>query len=88
MTRILPLFLTDFFPPQDIMNKVIGEFLSSQQPHPTLMAGVVFKVSCLSGYLQNLVLFKNSPFKPIYQVSCFTLKLCLLQVSGICKLLY
>jgi len=44
ITRILPTFLTDFFPPQDIMNKVIGEFLSSQQPHPHLMAKVVFEV--------------------------------------------
>ena len=26
------------------MNKVIGEFLSSQQPHPELMAQVLFKV--------------------------------------------
>ncbi|XP_072177779.1 huntingtin-like [Diadema setosum] len=41
---ILPPFLNDFFPPQDIMNKVIGEFLSNQQPHPQLMATVVFKV--------------------------------------------
>ena len=45
ITRVLPTFLVDFFPPQDIMNKVIGEFLSSQQPHPQLMATVVFKVS-------------------------------------------
>ena len=45
MARVLPHFLTDFFPPQDIMNKIIGEFLSSQQPHPKLMAGVIFKVS-------------------------------------------
>jgi len=44
ITRILPTFLADFFPPQDIMNKVIGEFLSAQQPHPQLMAGVLFKV--------------------------------------------
>jgi len=34
----------DFFPAQDIMNKVIGEFLYSQQPHPQLMAKVVFQV--------------------------------------------
>ncbi|XP_070540509.1 huntingtin-like isoform X2 [Ptychodera flava] len=44
IARILPTFLIDFFPAQDIMNKVIGEFLSSQQPHPQLMARVVFKV--------------------------------------------
>jgi hypothetical protein len=28
ITRVLPTFLADFFPPQDIMNKVIGEFIS------------------------------------------------------------
>ena len=44
IAHVLPTFLTDFFPPQEIMNKVIGEFLSSQQPHPQLMAKVVFKV--------------------------------------------
>ncbi|XP_030206419.1 huntingtin isoform X4 [Gadus morhua] len=44
VARILPQFLDDFFPPQDIMNKVIGEFLSNQQPYPQFMATVVFKV--------------------------------------------
>jgi len=38
----------DFFPPQDVMNKVIAEFLSCQQPHPELMADVVFRVRTLS----------------------------------------
>ncbi|XP_078717925.1 huntingtin isoform X2 [Lampetra fluviatilis] len=44
VSRILPQFLDDFFPPQDIMNKIIGEFLSSQQPYPQFMAYVVYKV--------------------------------------------
>ncbi|KAM7009854.1 huntingtin isoform 2-T2 [Tautogolabrus adspersus] len=44
VSRILPQFLDDFFPPQDIMNKVIGEFLSNQQPYPQFMATVVYKV--------------------------------------------
>ncbi|XP_076466851.1 LOW QUALITY PROTEIN: huntingtin-like [Babylonia areolata] len=44
ITRLLPAFLADFFPAQDIMNKVIGEFLSSQQPYPHLIAKVVFQV--------------------------------------------
>ena len=44
MARVLPPLLLDFFPAQEIMNKVIGEFLSSQQPHPELMAQVLFKV--------------------------------------------
>ncbi|KAL4231691.1 hypothetical protein ACF0H5_009269 [Mactra antiquata] len=44
ISRVLPAFLADFFPAQDIMNKVIGEFLSSQQPYPQLIAKVVFQV--------------------------------------------
>ena len=59
ITRILPSFLMDFFPPQDVMNKVIAEFLSCQQPHPELMADVVFRVRTLldavmSAYCINL----------------------------------
>lgn len=45
VSRILPQFLDDFFQPQDVMNKVIGEFLSNQQPYPQFMATVVYKVS-------------------------------------------
>ena len=45
VARVLPPLLLDFFPVQEIMNKVIGEFLSSQQPHPELMAQIIFKVS-------------------------------------------
>ena len=48
MARVLPPLLLDFFPVQEIMNKVIGEFLSSQQPHPELMAQVLFKVCVCS----------------------------------------
>ncbi|TKC50975.1 hypothetical protein EI555_001287, partial [Monodon monoceros] len=44
VARILPQFLDDFFPPQDVMNKVIGEFLSNQQPYPQFMATVVYQV--------------------------------------------
>ncbi|RUS73694.1 hypothetical protein EGW08_018541 [Elysia chlorotica] len=44
ITRLLPAFLADFFPAQDIMNKVIGEFLSAHQPYPNLIAKVVFQV--------------------------------------------
>ncbi|KAL5022595.1 hypothetical protein ScPMuIL_001750 [Solemya velum] len=44
ITRVLPAFLADFFPPQDIMNKVIGEFISSQQPYPQLISKLVFQV--------------------------------------------
>ncbi|MGH0145644.1 UNVERIFIED_CONTAM: hypothetical protein FKN15_005978 [Acipenser sinensis] len=48
VARILPQFLDDFFPPQDVMNKVIGEFLSNQQPYPQFMATVVYKAPCIS----------------------------------------
>ncbi|XP_071947754.1 huntingtin-like isoform X2 [Antedon mediterranea] len=44
IAKVIPAFLHDFFPPQDVMNKVIGEFLSNQQPHPQIIAMVVFKV--------------------------------------------
>ena len=45
VSRVLPALLLDFFPAPEVMNKVIGEFLSSQQPHPELMAEVIFKAS-------------------------------------------
>lgn len=51
ITRVLPTFLADFFPPQDIMNKIIGEFISSQQPYPQLIAMVVFQVQ--SSYVRS-----------------------------------
>ena len=54
MARVLPPLLLDFFPVQEIMNKVIGEFLSSQQPHPELMAQVLFKVCVCSVELEWL----------------------------------
>ncbi|KAH9363122.1 hypothetical protein HPB48_014096 [Haemaphysalis longicornis] len=44
ISQILPGFLGEFFPAQDILNKVIGEFLSNQQPHPQFLAAVLFKV--------------------------------------------
>ncbi|XP_054721499.1 huntingtin-like [Uloborus diversus] len=42
--EILPAFLMEFFPVQEILNKIITEFLSSQQPHPQFMAKVIFEV--------------------------------------------
>ncbi|XP_076761860.1 huntingtin isoform X2 [Xylocopa sonorina] len=41
---VLSNVLGDFFPPSEILTKVIGEFLSPQQPHPRLLSAVVFKV--------------------------------------------
>ncbi|XP_063237175.1 huntingtin isoform X2 [Bacillus rossius redtenbacheri] len=54
---VLPNLLTDFFPPSEILTKVIGEFLSTQQPHPRLLAGVVFQVferACQQSQLELL----------------------------------
>lgn len=50
LCSILPTILRDFFSPSDILTKVIGEFLSSQQPHPKLMSGVVFQVGLTAFY--------------------------------------
>lgn len=44
LCAVLPNILNDFFPPSEILTKVIGEFLSPQQPHPKLLSGVVFLV--------------------------------------------
>lgn len=44
MCAVLPYILNDFFSPFDILTKVIGEFLSTQQPHPKLLSRVVFQV--------------------------------------------
>ncbi|XP_039275419.1 huntingtin isoform X2 [Nilaparvata lugens] len=41
---VLPFLLGDFFPAAKILSKVIGEFLAPTQPHPRLLAPVVFKV--------------------------------------------
>jgi huntingtin len=45
LCAVLSEVLIDFFPPMEILTKVIGEFLSPQQPHPRLMSAIVFKVS-------------------------------------------
>uniref|UniRef100_A0A069DPI9 Putative huntingtin-like protein n=1 Tax=Panstrongylus megistus TaxID=65343 RepID=A0A069DPI9_9HEMI len=42
--EILPCVLSDFFSASDILTKVIGEFLSPNQPHKKDMAGMVFQV--------------------------------------------
>ena len=45
--------MADLFAAQDIMNKVIGEFLTEQQSHPTLMARMLFEVQ----HTQNSFLY-------------------------------
>ena len=47
LCTVLSSVLADFFPPLEILTKVIGEFLSPQQPHPRLLSAVVFKVCCI-----------------------------------------
>lgn len=54
----LPLILDDLFAPSDILTKVIGEFLSLQQPHPKLLSKVVFQV--------NLNYFLFAPSTKLY----------------------
>jgi len=66
------MILRDFFSPSDILTKVIGEFLSPQQPHPRLMSGVVFQVfeSAIQqnqlSLLQDWVVFSLSSFTQSY----------------------
>lgn len=45
LVSVLPALLVDFFPEQDVLNKVIAEFLSNQQLYPQLLAQLVFDVS-------------------------------------------
>ncbi|KAM6972635.1 huntingtin [Aplochiton taeniatus] len=84
VARILPQFLDDFFPPQDVMNKVIGEFLSNQQPYPQFMATVVYKVfqtlhaTGQSSMVRDWVLLSLSNFTQrtpqamaVWSLSCF-----------------
>ncbi|CAG2056711.1 unnamed protein product [Timema podura] len=56
---VLPNLLTDFFPPSEILTRVIGEFLSTQQPHPRLMAAVVFQVFERACQLSQLGLLQH-----------------------------
>lgn len=48
LCTVLSGVLGDFFPPSEILTKVIGEFLSPQQHHPRLLSAVVFKVCIAS----------------------------------------
>ena len=62
VARILPQFLDDFFPPQDVMNKVIGEFLSNQQPYPQFMTTVVYKGSLLPRFFRLCTVLGSHPW--------------------------
>ena len=54
LCAVLSEVLIDFFPPLEILTKVIGEFLSPQQPHPRLMSAIVFKVKMMVVYVCNI----------------------------------
>ncbi|KAK0095114.1 hypothetical protein PV326_009203, partial [Microctonus aethiopoides] len=57
---ILSEILGDFFPPFETLTKVIGEFLSPQQPHQQLISGVVFKVcERVAGNAEQLTLLQD-----------------------------
>ncbi|XP_024941677.1 huntingtin isoform X2 [Cephus cinctus] len=68
LCAVLSGVLGDFFPPSEILTRVIGEFLSPQQPHPRLLSAVVFQVcqrACNGpqlGLLQDWVLFSLPNF--------------------------
>lgn len=57
LCAVLPSILKDFFSPSDILTKVIGEFLSPQQPYPKLMSEVVFQVRIIYHVQYNLILY-------------------------------
>lgn len=42
--QVMGYFLVDFFPAQDLLNKCIGEFLSSQQNHYKYLTDILFVV--------------------------------------------
>ena len=44
LENLLPPLLDDFLPPRQVMNIVMGEFSSTQQPHPELVATIVHRV--------------------------------------------
>nr|NP_001342356.1 huntingtin [Ciona intestinalis] len=44
MSKVLPSMLDDFFPAQDIMNKIIAEFISTLQPFPASVAQILYEV--------------------------------------------
>nr|XP_023020492.1 huntingtin [Leptinotarsa decemlineata] len=78
LCSVLPDILNDFFSPSDILTKVIGEFLSSQQPHPKLLSKVVFQVFLSAiqrnqlPLLQDWVVFSLSNFTQSFSIGMAT----------------
>ncbi|CAH0556043.1 unnamed protein product [Brassicogethes aeneus] len=78
LTSVLPTILDDFFAPSDVLTKVIGEFLSPQQPHPKRLSRVVFEVfgSAIKkdqlSLLQDWVVFSLSNFTQSFSIGLAT----------------
>jgi huntingtin len=66
LASIIPNMLYDFFPTQDILNKIIGEFLSSQHFYPQNSALIIFKV--MIGLLYQLTIIQYLLCATIFQV--------------------
>lgn len=66
LCSVLSGVLADFFPLSQILTKVIGEFLSPQQPHPRLLSGVVFKV-------RKIQYLKRCEYKILKELKIFDL---------------
>ncbi|KAJ8968862.1 hypothetical protein NQ317_016785 [Molorchus minor] len=78
LCSVMPTILDDFFSPSDILTKVIGEFLSPQQPHPKLLSKMVFQVfeSAIRqeqlSLLQDWVVFSLSSFTQSFSIGMAT----------------
>jgi len=55
-TVIMAKVLTDIFPTSYVLMRVVGEFLSPNQPHPTSMCTVVNQV--LSSFFLKIILWE------------------------------
>lgn len=78
ISNVLPQILHDFFAPSDILTKVIGEFLSPQQPHPKFLSKIVFQLFDYAieqkqlPLLQDWVVFSLSNFTQSFSVGMAT----------------
>uniref|UniRef100_T1KK12 Huntingtin n=1 Tax=Tetranychus urticae TaxID=32264 RepID=T1KK12_TETUR len=75
IASIIPQILCDFLPTQEILNKIIGEFLSNQNIYPQHMATIIYKVFKIlrqqseSSMIQEWVLLSLSSFTQIQPIS-------------------
>lgn len=58
-TVIMAKVLTDIFPASYVLMRVVGEFLSPNQPHPTYMCTVVNQVCNFCFFINYLILGKS-----------------------------